>query len=222
MGRTAGTGPRSRQIRATRRADRSSRSPATPTGRPRRGSSRPQPVRSTTSATEGAPGTRVGAPPGTAGARRTAGRPTVSPLARQVAALGLALCAVALSLAYPLRNYLQQQAAEAAAIAERAALEEQVVDLTAQQRALTDPAYIRVEAKRRLHYVDPDQTVYVIALPPSLTGGGDTDAAADAPGEEMPAAHQPWYATLWDTLTDGADSPGTGEAATGDAPPAHP
>ena len=38
-------------------------------------------------------------------------KPARSTVARQVAALGLVLCAVALTLAYPLRNYLAQREA---------------------------------------------------------------------------------------------------------------
>ncbi|OJV23857.1 MAG: hypothetical protein BGO26_03250 [Actinobacteria bacterium 69-20] len=72
---------------------------------------------------------------------------------------------MALSLAYPLRGYLQQQAAEAQAIAEQHDLEAQIKDLNAQIAALKDPAYIRAEAKRRLQYVTPGDTVYVVKVP---------------------------------------------------------
>ena len=138
----------------------------------------------------------------------------LSPLARQIAAIGLALCAVALSLAYPLRGYLQQEAAERSAVAQQAALEEQITELKAQQAALTDPAYIKAEAKRRLQYVSPGDTVYVVKVPgaqqvpaaagtPSAAGSGPGSDAAASPETSAPA----WYVPLWDTLAHGTAPP---------------
>jgi cell division protein FtsB len=112
-----------------------------------------------------------------------------SPLARQVVALGLALSVVALSLAYPLRGYLQQQTAEQQAIVEQQSLEARILDLKAEIAALKDPAYIRAEAKRRLQFVTPGDTVYVVKLPKSVTespagpdvaaGAAESDGAVD-------------------------------------------
>jgi cell division protein FtsB len=147
-----------------------------------------------------------------------------SPLARQIVALGLALSVVALSLAYPLRGYLQQQSAERQAIAEQHDLESQIVDLQAEIAALKDPAYIRAEAKRRLQYVTPGDTVYVVKLPRSVAaastgpataaspeGVGDAAPSAGTTGTaggssgpgEAPDTTEPWYASLWATLSGG-------------------
>ena len=179
----------------------------------------------------------------------------LSPLARQIAALGIALCAVALSLAYPLRGYLQQQAAEQAAVAEQQQLEQQIADLKEQQAALQDPAYIKAEAKRRLQYVTPGDTVYVVKVPAAdddatnspgtgspesstaapgsgsdtavggdetpggdetsggdeTPGGDETSGRDETPGDASPgsgagADHEPWYASLWGTLSGANDS----------------
>lgn len=151
-----------------------------------------------------------------------------SPLARQIVALGLALSVVALSLAYPLRGYLQQQAAERQAIAEQHDLEAQIVDLKAQITALKDPAYIRAEAKRRLQYVTPGDTVYVVKLPQGVVASpeaqGDAAGGAASPDSviDVTTSHdptgtaagtgadagtdtggQPWYRSLWGTLSGG-------------------
>lgn len=143
-----------------------------------------------------------------------------SPLARQVVALGLALSVVALSLAYPLRGYLQQQSAERQSVAEQHQLEGQISDLEAQISALKDPAYIRSEAKRRLQYVTPGDTVYVVKLPPSLIPAPATNpdnadlATATSPGEGVAdpgtvgtggataktTGPAPWYDSVWSTL----------------------
>lgn len=103
----------------------------------------------------------------------------LSPLARQIAALGLALCVVALSLAYPLRGYLAQQSAERAAVAQQAALQQQIEDLQAQQSALEDPAFIKAEAKRRLQYVSPGDTVYVVKVPATAAPPADVPAGSN-------------------------------------------
>ncbi len=162
-----------------------------------------------------------------AGRRRRTAALVLSPLARQIAALGLAFCAVALSLAYPLRHYLQQQAAEQAAVAEQHQLEEQIADLKAQQAALKDPAYIKAEAKRRLQYVTPGDTVYVVKVPETTSptappadpneqysgsdgsAGAVGDASAGDGGSGPPvdgSGGEPWYASMWDTLNGSGDA----------------
>lgn len=129
--------------------------------------------------------------------------------------LGLALCAVALSVAYPVRNYLSQRAQETAVVAQQHELEQQIVDLQARKAALQDPAYIKAEAKRRLQYVSPGDTVYVVKAPPLPTSSGAATAtaapagAAGAAAAQAPAAApEPWYAALWDTLQNGAPAGG--------------
>jgi cell division protein FtsB len=117
-----------------------------------------------------------------------------SALARQVAILGLVLCAIALSVAFPLRNYLAQRAELAAAVASEQDLEQERAQLQARKDALSDNDYVAAEARRRLQYVTPGDTVFVVHAPP-LADTGDGGAA-------RPAAAQPWYGGLWDTLTE--------------------
>ncbi len=132
-----------------------------------------------------------------------------STIARQVAALGLVLCAVALTVAYPLRAYFEQRSALGEAVAEQQSLQRQAADLESQKAALSDPDYIKAEAKRRLRYVTPGDTVYRIVLPPQ--------AAAKAGGGPAAAPPQPWYAQLWDTVTDDAAGAGSGTTTSGTA-----
>jgi cell division protein FtsB len=116
-----------------------------------------------------------------------------SRIAKQIAVLGLVICAVALSLAYPLRNYLGQRADLAAAVAQQRSLEQQVADLEVQKAALSDPEYIKAQAKERLQYVKPGETVYVVQAP--------TQPDAGSAGSATAKADTPWYTTLWDTLS---------------------
>ncbi len=117
-----------------------------------------------------------------------------SKVARQIAVLGLVLCVVAVSLAYPLRNYLTQRSELAAAVSLQRANEQKIAELQQDLAALDDPQRIAAEAKSRLQYVRPGDTVYVVQVP--------NRAAAAAPDGFGAAASVggPWYATLWNTL----------------------
>ncbi len=121
-----------------------------------------------------------------------------SRLARQVAILGLVLCAVALSVAFPLRNYLQQRVELADAVVAQQSLEQQRDELQAQKNALQDSSYVAAEARRRLQYVTPGETVFVVHAP-------DLGADGAGPQTASAASDQPWYSSLWDTLAE----PGT-------------
>jgi cell division protein FtsB len=118
-----------------------------------------------------------------------------STLARQVAILGLVLCAVALSVAFPLRDYLEQRTALAAAVVAQQDLERQRDELQARQAALADPDYVAAEARRRLQYVSPGDTVFVVHAPPISAG----DVPSAASGND-----QPWYDRVWQTLSEGS------------------
>ncbi len=122
----------------------------------------------------------------------TSARLAKSGLAKQIAALGLVICAVALTLALPLRNYLAQRADLAANISQQQGLETQLGQIAEQQQALSDPAFIKSEARRRLQYVQPGDTVFVVDAPlPKASAPAAPRAAVQTP---------PWYSTLWDTL----------------------
>ena len=117
-----------------------------------------------------------------------------SQLIKQVAVLGLVFCAVALALAVPLRNYLAQRAELGVEVSKEQQLRVSLAAHDQEKGALSDPAYIAAEAKRRLQYVKPGDTVYVMHAPPLAA---PKVAAAPSVG---PAA--PWYSHLWDTLSD--------------------
>jgi len=117
-----------------------------------------------------------------------------SALARQVAILGLVLCAIALSVAFPLRNYLEQRADLAAAVSAQQDLEQQRAELQARKDALLDNDYVAAEARRRLQYVTPGDTVFVVHAPPLPDAGNSSGST--------PAPNGPWYGDLWDTLTE--------------------
>lgn len=104
------------------------------------------------------------------------------------------LCAVALSLAFPLRGYLEQRQALSAAQETQQALDQQKTDLEARRTALLDPDYVAAEARRRLQYVKPGETVFVVHAPDLDPTGAGSGSAATPSG--------PWYGDLWATLSD--------------------
>jgi len=122
----------------------------------------------------------------------------------RAAVLGLVVCTLVLSVAYPAKQYLSQRGAIARLAQEKAAAEQRVAVLADQAGRLRDPAYVRAEARRRLQYVMPGDTVYVV-----ITPGGGSGSVAPRPQRTpsaAPKAHQPWYEQLWGTVqaADGA------------------
>jgi cell division protein FtsB len=124
-------------------------------------------------------------------------------LTTRAAILGLVVCALVVSAALPLREYLSQRAeirqlqqSQAAARARVAALEEQ-------KARLSDPSYVAALARDRLHFVRPGETAYVVIAPgaPAPTPK-DAQRAASAPA----GPEAPWYSQLWGSVRS-ADRP---------------
>jgi len=222
----SGVGARAGRGSATARGSRRSPPQESTAGASVGGADRPAP-RQARVATSRPAATRPGTAPSAAatGGGRRVGRITArgigapeavrtrSQLVKQVAVLGLVFCAVALALAVPLRHYLSQRAALSTAVSHEQELRVQLTALKQQEQALSDPAYIASEAKRRLQYVKPGDTVYVVHAPPLPKPKADASVA--------PSTSGPWYSTLWDTLADPAATP-TPALPTGAPAPALP
>lgn len=117
-------------------------------------------------------------------------------LTSRAAILALVVCVIALSLAYPLREYVMQQSQIAQLKEDRARMEENVADLQEREEALSDEAFVEREARARLHYQYPDETAYIVIRPESEA---ETEADPAEPTE-------PWFTELWRTVEE-ADSP---------------
>lgn len=113
---------------------------------------------------------------------------------RRAAVFAIVVCALALSVAVPLRTYLTQRS-EVRIQQERAQeLREQVADLEARKAQLSDPAQVQAEARRRLRYVMPGETPYIVQLP-----GDELRQQGGAPAP-APAPQQAWYQQLWSSV----------------------
>lgn len=111
--------------------------------------------------------------------------------------LVLVVVTLVVSAALPGREFLSQRGEIAELAAANAAASERVEELAAERERLDDPAHIAAEARRRLHFVLPGETAYIV-IP------------AEPPVED-PAADEPWYSQLWDSVGE-ADRPAAASA----------
>ncbi|MFE9743534.1 septum formation initiator family protein [Saccharothrix saharensis] len=161
---------------------------ATPRSRPARardGQPRKPPPRTRPAARK--PQSRARTRAGTGGAFGMTGT-------RRAALLAMVVCALALSIAVPLRTYLAQREELREVTASQETLRAEVGQLEQRKRELADPAHVEAEARRRLHYVRPGETPYIVQLP------GDEERELDQERPETkPAEDKAWYEQLWDS-----------------------
>jgi cell division protein FtsL len=118
-------------------------------------------------------------------------------LTGRVAVLAVVICAIVLSLAYPVREYIAQRGQIDQLVAQQQAVLAQVRNLQAQQARLSDPSYIEQVARQELDMCFPDAKCYIVE-------GGQ--AAASATPAPRPAA-APWYAKLWRSVQQADANP---------------
>lgn len=123
-------------------------------------------------------------------------------LTGRAAILAIVVCAIAMSLAYPVREYIAQRRAIAELQAEKARVEGERRALEAQARQISDPNWIKRTAKERLHYCGPGEKCYVVM---------DARPGKGQPAVKQQAPRPPWYQTLWESV-EAADT-GTGRRA---------
>ncbi|MFI0410196.1 septum formation initiator family protein [Actinomadura sp. 3N508] len=119
-------------------------------------------------------------------------------LTSRAAILAVVVCAIALSLAYPVREYIAQRKEIADLQRKEAAARRQVEILAQRKQQLGEKSYIEREATRRLHYCRPDVKCYIV-----LDGSGGDGRQARKGG---PTTRPPWYETLWRSV-ESADRP---------------
>ena len=108
----------------------------------------------------------------------------------RAAVLAVVLCAIALSLAYPVREYLAQRRQIDVLLAQGARIAQRQRFLRAEQARLKTPGYIEQQARDRLHMCLPTQMCYVVIDPRRrhAKGAAGTQAAT------------PWYGRLWSSV----------------------
>jgi cell division protein FtsB len=104
--------------------------------------------------------------------------------------LALALCAVMVTVAYPLRQYLAQRSQISTVEHQNTTTSHQVAALQSELAKWSDPAYVAIQARERLHYVRPGETGYIVPNP---------SASGEPLGIPSPS-QQAWYDRLWSTV----------------------
>lgn len=112
---------------------------------------------------------------------------------KRAAILALVVCALALTVAVPLRNYVAQRQELAAVSEQQQVLSAEVARLQQERARLSDPAEIEAQARSRLGYVMPGEVPYVVQFP--VAPGPDPADAANA--------GVPWYRVLWREVAEG-------------------
>lgn len=118
--------------------------------------------------------------------------------ARRAAILAAVICVLTLTIAGPVRTYFSQRAEMRQLVQAEAQLREQIADLEQQKVKLADPVYIASQARERLGFVMPGEIPYQVQLPAPV----GPDAAPGAAEPSGPPPGQPWYTTLWHTISD--------------------
>ena len=115
---------------------------------------------------------------------------------KRAALLAVVVCALALTVAVPLRNYVAQRQELAAVTEQQRALAAEVDELTRQRAELSDPAEIAVQARSRLGYVMPGEVPYVVQLPADPNAGRGQGLGPGAP----------WFRVLWREVQEGVEA----------------
>jgi len=111
-------------------------------------------------------------------------------LTGRAALLAVVICAIALSLAYPVREYITQRQQIDQLLAQQQTMTTQVKALQAESTKLAQTWYIEQEARDELHMCFPQEQCYeVVSGQPAKASVAKPQAVAD-----------PWYAKLWNSV----------------------
>ena len=146
-----------------------------------RGRGRLSPVR-------GADTSRLMSPPAAPRSTRLTGRAAV---------LAVVICAIALSLAYPIREYVTQRRQIDSLVAQQQTMLAQVRNLQAQQAKLVDPAYIEQLARQELDMCFPGTRCYIV----------EGSQPRVSPAQAAKPGPAPWYDKLWRSVQQADASP---------------
>jgi cell division protein FtsB len=127
------------------------------------------------------------ASPGQAAAVAAASRSTR--LTGRAALLAVVICAIALSLAYPVREYIAQRQQIDQLLAQQQTLAAQVQAYQQDYNKLGQTWYIEQQARSELHMCFPNEECYEVI-------SGQPPKAASPP----PAAPDPWYDKLYQSV----------------------
>jgi cell division protein FtsL len=121
--------------------------------------------------------------------------PRATRLTSRAAVLAVVICVIALSLAYPVREYLAQRQQIGQLVAQQQTMLAQVRELQAEQARLSERSYIEQLARQELDMCFPGAQCYIVE------GGHSPNSGTSAARQGL----APWYAKLWRSVEQ-ADS----------------
>ena len=126
-----------------------------------------------------------------------AAAPRTTRLTGRAAVLAVVICAIVLSLAYPVREYVAQRRQIDHMVAQQQTMLAQVKSLEAEQAKLSSQSYIEQLAQQELDMCFPGTQCYIVdgGQPPIST------ARSARPGSA------PWYAKLWQSVEQADANP---------------
>jgi cell division protein FtsB len=108
--------------------------------------------------------------------------------------LGALVVVLLVLLASPLHRYFASRSDVSHAAAQLHADQQQLAELQQQQKLWSDPGYVQEQARQRLQYAMPGDTVYVVVHPGQHSG-------VDAQQQVSVEAQQPtWNQKLWHSV----------------------
>jgi cell division protein FtsB len=110
-------------------------------------------------------------------------------LTSRAAVLAIVVCAIALTLAYPVREYIAERRQIDQLAATNAHLAATVQHMRAEARSLNSPAVIAQEARDDLHMCFPSETCYEVIFPARPHSRSAAQRTAS-----------PWYGRLWESV----------------------
>ncbi len=113
-------------------------------------------------------------------------------LTGRAALLAVVMCVIALSLAYPVREYIAQRQQINALLTQEQSLTEQVKSLRTEAGQLQQPWYVEQEARDMLHWCGAGESCYEVV-------DGSSPFATTTTTTESKAA-TPWYDRLWHSV----------------------
>lgn len=121
--------------------------------------------------------------------------PRATRLTSRAAVLAVVICVIALSLAYPVREYLAQRQQIDQLVGQQQTMLAEVKNLQAEQGKLSERSYIEQLARQELDMCFPGAQCYIVE-------GGQAQLGGTPASRTEPA---PWYAKLWRSVEQ-ADS----------------
>ena len=104
-----------------------------------------------------------------------------------------------ISTAIPFKNYLDQRSRINTLQSTQDANAVRIKELQSQVERWKDPAYVKAQARNRLHYVMPNEVGYIVLE-------ADEAQAVVQNQTDQVGVRPAWYRTLWSSLQDAADT----------------